>query len=135
MGVASPPSRKSCRSAASQAERFLPLESISSSTVAKKLGSTAPLYPDDRIDGQMYDDLHTAGVFPSCAAVSFTAAVSILRRSVTPSTASPCRRARTLAQISVPAQVRKSLAEKLSPIRSLILSLIICLVMFTTLPS
>src|SRR5207302_204931 len=83
----------------------LPLESISSSTVAKKLGSTAPLYPDDRIDGQMYDDLHTAGVFPSCAAVSFTAAVSILRRSVTPSTTSPCSRASTLAQIICPAQV------------------------------
>src|SRR5438477_6044132 len=80
MGVASRPTRSNSRRAASHADRFLPTQLISSSTVGKKVGRTSPLYPHERIDGQMYDDLQTAGVLPSCAAVSFTAAVSNLRR-------------------------------------------------------
>ena len=83
----------------------------------------------------MYDDLHTAGVLPSCSAVRFTAAVASLRRSVTPSTDSACRRARRLAQIIVPAQVRKSLAENRSPINSLMSSLIMRRVTLTSVPS
>src|SRR5205814_8980350 len=126
MGVAPRPTASRSRRAFSQAPRLRPLHAINSSTVSKCSGSTLPSYAELRIDGQMYDDLHTAGVFPRWDAVSFTAALSILRVSVTPGTRSLCRRARMLAQIIVPAQVRKSLAEKRSPIVSLMYSLMWC---------
>src|SRR5512146_978303 len=69
--------------------------------------------------GKMYELLHTAGVFPSEAAVDFTAAATSFLRSVRPGIIAAECRASSHAHSSVPAQVRKSLAVNDEPMTSL----------------
>src|SRR5436309_911383 len=70
----------------------------------------------------MYDDLHTAGVLPSCAAVSFTAATMSFFRSVRPGTLSPSSRASAHAAIDGAPQLGQGAAEGDQPVVLLLLA-------------